>query len=112
MEPSNQKVGAYPNADLPNLFGTFYSNFYTALKAQGNPEPDCQAAYGIANAHADQKFLEAIKEMEIDWDNLRPPMMNRIMHQCLALTVRLQWYTYKQVPRSTEGLPDELRPRV
>lgn len=83
---ANSKTGAYPFADLPNLFGNLYFTFFT------HPDPNARAKayegiHGIAKAVAikrkDSTYLELCKtkgtdgsvdvteQVEIVWDAFR-----------------------------------------
>lgn len=103
MESPNQKVGAFPNADQPNQFGTFYRDFFIAWKSKGNMEPDFYGAYGIAKANQDQEFQKVSDE--IPWEDLGPKEMVAVMHAAWALAVRLSWFTYKEPPEMAILLP-------
>jgi len=93
---ADSKTGAYPNADQPNQFGTFYRDFFLAWKAKAPIEPDFYGAYGIAMANSDDEFRQVSEA--IDWDELDPKSMVAVMHSAWALTVRLNWWSYRQAP--------------
>lgn len=99
---ANNKVGAYPNADQPNQFGTFYAQFFSAWKIGGTREacwPDFMGALGIATANQDNLFpeydLNEIAKMKEDECLLA---MVKLMWEAWALSVRLSWWTYREAP--------------
>lgn len=100
---ADSKTGAYPNADQPNQFGTFYRDFFTAWKMKTPIEPDFYGAYGIAIANADKDFLKTADA--IDWDKLDPKSMVAVMHAAWALSVRLGWWTWRQEIREELVVP-------
>lgn len=95
---ADSKVGAYPNADQPNQFGTFYRDFFTQWKTQKTREacwPDFIGAIGIAKANADDDFIDKLPN---DLRGLQLEEMAALMWEAWALTVRLNWWNWKQAP--------------
>lgn len=134
MDQADSKVGAYPNADQPNQFGTFYRDYFVEWQRNGTRKaclPHYLGALGICRANADDLFLQSIAAraatylemdlteatIEISLTNVDSTLtqleltdMHLVMWDCWALATRLRWFTWRQPKHFKETMPVAITP--
>lgn len=105
MDQADSKVGAYPNADERQNFGTLYMRFGDRWET-GKTREACWPAFvmaiGIAKANADEKFKEKLPDTLKD---LTLEEMAALMWEAYALTSRLHWWTWREDDREELVMP-------